>query len=73
MINSLLPPTLLRPQMNLRMYHVPSTVQWQMDLTVNTTLSQVVVTGTYVWNILLLYALANLYRKVLKEENPQQK
>lgn len=57
-------------QLNLEMYHVPSSVQWQMDLKINTTFPQVDIIGTYGWNILFLYALVNRYRKVLKEENP---
>lgn len=66
MINSPLSPALLSLQLNLEVYHILSTVQWQMDPKINSALPQVDVTGTYRWNILFLYALVKLYRKVLK-------
>lgn len=37
-----------------------------MDVKVNNTLPQVDVIGTYGWNILFFYALANLYNEYLK-------
>lgn len=72
MINIVLSSVLPRLQLNLKKYHVPSTVQCQMDVKVNSTSPQVDVTGTYGWNILFLYALASLYRKVTKKENPKE-